>query len=616
MTLSAGSVSLGVKSDSKGFGKKLADDISREAKSSGLSAVGQGIGNILKAGIAAAVVGIGAIVTVGIKETMDASAGVAQLAAGIKSTGNAANVSVKGMTDLASSIQGLSGQTDDSIVKAQQLLLTFTSIRNVGPDKIFDQATLAAANMAAKFGGDASSQSILLGKALNDPVRGITALTRVGVSFTQGQKDTIKAMVSAGDTMGAQKVILKELNTEFGGAAKAAGDSLPGQLAKGQRAFEDMSQTVVETLLPLVLPAITSISGALKEATPVIQTVAEAVKNWLMQAWKDLHPAISKVWDLLKTLGSFLKTTLVPAIAAFGGWVKDNSTWLLGLAVTVGTMIAAFKAYELIMGVIKIATIAWTVVQGILDGVLIANPIGLIVAAIAGLVAGIVWVATQTTFFQDVWKAMTDAIGAAWNWLWNTIIKPVVDFIVGYFQMLGAVVHWLWMNAVEPVVKFIGDAINAVGGVIGKVFGTVADIIKGAFNGVVNFVKGIFNTITGIINGIIDGINGVTGLGAAIGINIGKIPHLPRLADGGSVVKPGAVLVGERGPEILNLPAAASVVPLDRPGSAGRAEARFSDAQVDRLIAGIIAASRNTANGAIDGLGRQVRDMKRQGVTA
>src|SRR4051794_11429046 len=69
----------------------------------------------------------------GIGEFMDAATGMAQLEAGIKSTGNAANVTVAHMEDLASSIQGMSGQTDDSIVSAEQLLLTFTNIRNHGP---------------------------------------------------------------------------------------------------------------------------------------------------------------------------------------------------------------------------------------------------------------------------------------------------------------------------------------------------------------------------------------------------------------------------------------------------------------------------------------------------
>lgn len=543
MTLSAGQVSLGVKSDTTGFGKELAQKISREANSSGISGIGKAIGGTLVAGIGLALAGVGAIVATGVKETLDAATGTAQLAAGIKSTGNAANVSVKGMQDLASSIQNMSGQTDDSIVKAQQLLLTFTNIKNSGPDKIFDQATQAAADMAAKMGGDASSNAILLGKALNDPTKGITALTRVGVSFTQGQKDSIKAMQDSGNTVGAQKLILKELQTEFGGAAKAAGESLPGQLKIGQRAFEDMSQSIVSTFLPIVTPAITGLSEGFRKFAPIAIDVAGKVKTFLVQAFADAQPAIVIVGGILKNVGSFIVSTLIPAFAVFGGWVRDNSKLLLGLGVVIGSMVLAFKAYNVIMGIVKIATIAWTVVQGVLNGTLIANPIGLIVMAIAGLVAGIIWVATQTTFFQDTWKNMTTGIGVAWNWLWATIIKPVIDLIVGQIRAMAAVFIWLWANVVQPVVNFIGTAINLVGAVVGRVFGAIGGIIKGAFNGVVDFVRGVFNSIIGVVNGIVDGINAATSVGAVIGIKIGKIPRIPKLADSGTVLpKPGGTL--------------------------------------------------------------------------
>jgi hypothetical protein len=524
VTLSAGTVSVGVRADTNGFGRRLANQISAEARSSGLSGIGKAIGGTMVAGLAAGFAGVAAIVSVGIGETMDASAGSAQLAAGIKSTGNAAKVSVQGMNDLASSIQGVSGQTDDSIVASEKLLLTFTNIKNNGPDKIFDQATQASADMAAKMGGDASSQAILLGKALNDPVKGIAALTRVGVAFTQGQKDSIAAMVKSGDTVGAQKIILKELSTEFGGAAKAAGESLPGQLARGQRAFEDMSQSVVTTFLPLILPAVLVVSDAFRKFAPVVQDIAVKVKDFLVQAFKDAKPQIDFVGGILKNMGSFFVTTLIPAIAAFGGWVKENAKWLGGLGVVVLSMVVAFKAYNLIMGVVKIASIAWIVVQGILNGTLIVNPIGLIVMAIAGLVAGIIWVATQTTFFQDTWKVSMKVVGDIFNWLWLSVIKPVGDWI--------------------------GGAISGIGHAVGSVFGSIGGIIRGAFNGVVDFVKGIFNTITGVVNGIIDGVNGATSVAGAIGINIGKIPHLPRLAEGATILpRPGGTLavLGEAG---------------------------------------------------------------------
>lgn len=347
MALSAGSVSLAVRGDAKGFASKISDDI--KAQGAVFGGIGKSLGGLIIGGLGAAGVGlsIAALFKTGFDESKDAAAGVAQLTAGIKSTGNAAGVSVKGMTDLAASIQNMSGQTDDSIVKAEQLLLTFTNIKNSGPNKIFDQATQAAADMAAKLGGDASSNAILLGKALNDPVKGLTALQRVGVAFTQGQKDQIAAMVKSGDTMGAQKIILGELQTEFGGAAKAAGDSLPGQLAKGQRAFEDMSQSVVETLLPIVMPAITGISGALRDASPFITRFASDIGEKITAGVKIARPFMTDVAVAAQDIGRWITTDAVPAVDSFAGrieaassWIKDHRQLLINTAAVITALLA------------------------------------------------------------------------------------------------------------------------------------------------------------------------------------------------------------------------------------------------------------------------------------
>ena len=102
------------------------------------------------------------VIEVGIDKVKEDSVLQSQLAAGIQSTGNAANVSVDGMNALAKSISLMSGQTDDSIAKTESLLLTFTNIKNQGPDKIFDQATQAAADMAARMQGEGGAEAKLL----------------------------------------------------------------------------------------------------------------------------------------------------------------------------------------------------------------------------------------------------------------------------------------------------------------------------------------------------------------------------------------------------------------------------------------------------------------------
>lgn len=312
-----GYATLSVIPSAKGFGSALSRGVNPQMRGPGLTA-GKLLGGGVLAGFGAAAAGIGAVFKTGLGEAMDASAGTAQLTAGIKSTGGAAGVSVKHLNNLASSIQGYSGQTDDSIVKSEQLLLTFTKIKNRGPDKIFDRATKATANMAAKMGGDASGSAIQLGKALNDPVKGVASLGRMGVQFTAGQKKTIAAMVKTGDVVGAQKVILGELETQMGGAAKAAGDSLPGKLAKAKRSFEDVSQSVTEGLLPVVLPGLT------KVGTAITEKVVPAIGSFI-QGFKDgkgpggtFRDVLTTIHDKgIKPIADFITTSAVPAVSSF-----------------------------------------------------------------------------------------------------------------------------------------------------------------------------------------------------------------------------------------------------------------------------------------------------------
>lgn len=466
-SLVAGTVALLVKPDTSEFGPNLKKAVMKDGDS--FDGAGRGAGAMILGGIAAAGIaaGIGAVIKTGFGEAMDASAGAAQLTAGIKSTGNAAHVSVKGMESLASSIEAYSGQTDDSIVKSEQLLLTFTNIKNNGPDKIFDQATKASADMAAKMGGDASASAIMLGKALNDPEKGITALTRVGVTFSDSQKDAVKAMMKTGDTAGAQKIILGELQTEFGGAAKAAGDSLPGQLEKAKRKFEGISQGLVENLLPALL----------------------SLSDFLGKAFAFISDNLATVGTFVGILGGFAVAMNLASIAT---WVTNSALWGMAAA-------------------------------------LLANPLTYVVIAIAGLIAGIVYLATKTHFFQDVWKAMTG------------FFKTSVDNIAG------------WVGS-------IGDAFSSV-------FKGIGSVVKFVFDGVVGFIKGYINTIIGLVNGVIDGINGVGGLlkaatGGAIDFKIG---HVPKLAEGGIIpATPGGRLV-----RVAEAGQAEAVIPLSKLNQVG-----------------------------------------------
>lgn len=136
----------------------------------------------------------------------------------IKTTGGASGKTAKQLAKMADSMEMKLGIDETEILDTQNVLLTFTKVAG----KEFDKATGLAFDMSSVLGGDAKSAALQLGKALNDPVKGMSSLSRAGVQFTDQQKEQVKAMVAAGDVTGAQGVILKELQTEFGGTAGAA----------------------------------------------------------------------------------------------------------------------------------------------------------------------------------------------------------------------------------------------------------------------------------------------------------------------------------------------------------------------------------------------------------
>jgi hypothetical protein len=175
-----------------------------------------------------------------------------KLNATLKATGFAANLGADALTNMASALQQTTRFGDEAIIGAQSLLLTF---RNIG-EETFPRALETILDMSEALGQDLKSSSIQLGKALNDPIQGITALSRVGVSFTEEQKATIEKMIELNDVAGAQAVILKELEEEFGGVAEAAAQASTGALDQFKNAMNDGKEVggefIAYTMEPIV----------------------------------------------------------------------------------------------------------------------------------------------------------------------------------------------------------------------------------------------------------------------------------------------------------------------------------------------------------------------------
>jgi phage-related minor tail protein len=234
----------------------------------------------------------------------------------IKSTGGAAKVSAKQVGDLAGAIAKKTGVDDEAIQSGQNLLLTFTNVKNVvgSGNDIFNQATKIMTDMSVALGQDASGSAIQLGKALNDPIKGVTALQRVGVSFTASQKEQIATLVESGDVLGAQKLILAELGKEFGGAAEAAATPL----GKLQQRLGDLAEQVGGYLIPMVDKAATFFNDKL---LPGLSDAGSVIGAIVIPAFKGITTVIGAAADAFNALPGPLQAAVVGLVAfkALGG---------------------------------------------------------------------------------------------------------------------------------------------------------------------------------------------------------------------------------------------------------------------------------------------------------
>lgn len=289
----------------KHFGNSVESVGHKVAKIAKIAAIG-----VAAAGAAAVAFGVAAV-----KAYSEAEDGIEQTRAVIKSTGGAAGVTAKQVTELSQALQKVTKFSDEEVRSAQNMLLTFTSI---GKD-VFPQATKTVLNMSTALGQDLKSSSIQLGKALQDPIRGITALRRVGVNFTDAQKDVIQGLVDTGKTAEAQRLILKELEVEFGGSAEAAGKTFSGSLARLKNNLNDVQETIGFVIVDAIQPFTQAIANAVNaiDWEEVIDNTIFVLKN----LWHNyIVPITQAVVDLATRFYNFLN----PSLSALFRTIQSN----------------------------------------------------------------------------------------------------------------------------------------------------------------------------------------------------------------------------------------------------------------------------------------------------
>ena len=468
--------------------------------------------------------------------TLDAQAMNSTLASmqqQIKTTGGAAGKSVGQLSAMADKMEMKIGVDAQEIVEAQSVLLTFTKVSG----KEFDKATGLAFDMAAVLGGDAKSASMQLGKALNDPVKGMTSLSRAGVQFTAQQKEQAKAMIASGDVTGAQGIILKELETQFGGTAEKSADST----AKIGLMFDNMKEEVgaaVSGLVDKAMPhlqkfgeqAIPKIGQAVewvgKTATPIIKNIAETfMRNWpqiketAMSVMAGVTGAVRTATGVVKVIGKVALPILKGLVGAFNGLpgpAKSAAVGVVGLGLAAGKIGRGIDKVKAMASTIKsVGGAAISAGKSLATGAVSAGKWAVQAgkAAASGAKSAIVGIgnAAKTagaaalsgakslgTWALAAGKSAASAIAST-----ASIVGQKVAMIAGKVATgVATAAQWLWNAALTA---------NPIGLVIAAIVGIVAALVlaynkvgwfKAFVDGAFRFIGAIIKWVAGVVSAV------------------------------------------------------------------------------------------------------------------
>ena len=436
------------------------------------------------------------------------SAGIGTALSLIGSADKQAEDQLKAAVDASgNSFEDYKGKIDDAIKKqegfnhsavdTQGALQKLTQATN-DPQKALNEMGLVADLAAAKH-ISLSDAAGMVAKILNGG--GQKALKEFGVSLTKNKDGTV-------DATGA----LEKLGQKLDGQADASVDNFAGKIG------------VLRTKLG----------------------------DWTAHMGEQFGPALQAAGVAIMATGTiveiFTARQAAAALATDADTVAQSGSTIAKVAGTVATGAAAA------------ATGVWTAAQWLLNAALDANPIGLIVLAIAALVGGIILAYNKVGWFHDgVDTAMkgiqiafgwiTDAASTAWNWIkdhWQLIL----DILTGPFGIAVGLIAGHWDSIKSGAKTLIDDIKNG--------FSVVSDIISAPFRAAFNIIKSAWNSTVGGVGFTIPGwVQYIPGMGGLANASF----TIPRMASGGIVSSPTLALIGEAGPE--------AVVPLSGGGFGG-----------------------------------------------
>lgn len=514
---------------------------------SGIAKVAAGITGI---GIAALAGGL----AVAIGEAMGAQEAMAQLETVLNSLGDQAAVDMDQLMEMAGSLQDVTRFSDESVMAAEAVMLRFTSI---GED-VFPRAIEASADLATAMGTDMPNAARYLGLALEAPMEGMSRLRRMGVVFTEEQEKAIAAMVELGDTAGAQSYMLDVLETKYGGAAEAAGQTFAGQIDRLKNRFSDILEVIGGAVLPILsdlaergfaLLGSPQVQQAIATITNLVAGLAYAAYDLFdlfvageddMDAFVEFFATIigqgaaQQLADIVVDIAAFMREQLIPAIgqflshkevlvalfaiiaAGFYMWASAAIAAAIPTVVAMAPVIAVIAAIGAAAALLYTAwTENWGGIQEKIQAVWgVIQPI----FEMIGNVIREVWEGTirpaLEAFAQKVaewWEVIYPQLQEVWEGIWNvimTVFTAIKDFIEEHMDTIKGIFESVW-GAIHSVIQVVWSLIS---GIIQTGLSVLRGDWEGAWNAIKGTAEGVWNAIKGFLESIWNTIKGVATL--------------------------------------------------------------------------------------------------------
>jgi phage-related protein len=460
----------------------------------------------------------------------------------IKATGGAAKLSAGQIGDLSSALAAKTGVDDGQIQAGANLLLTFKNVKKEGEglNDVFGRATKAGLDLAAAGFGSVEGNALQLGKALNDPLKGISALSRSGVTFTEGQKEQIKGFVEANDLLSAQKIILGEVEAQVGGTAEATATS--GE--KAAYAFGELKESIGTALLPVldslfdlvtskIAPAIADVLAGTSALSPVFRAVGSAISgafsgagesggplDTIRSAIASLQPVLvglfqqalpvvqqaltaigSAVQQVLPVMADTFQNQVLPAVTALGSYLVEN-------VVPIFVQVAGIIATQVVPTIVSLATFIY--------GTLYPAVIQIVTAVAERLKP--VFDTLVATFRDQVLPTVQQVIEQIRTQL-IPALQPLIEKVVAVAGFLLKLAATILGFVLPPLIRLAGFILANVIPAIVSIITWVAKFVNGLLNlvgaigsGIAAFARFYANIVSGVTSAVAQVVSAIAGL--------------------------------------------------------------------------------------------------------